>query len=99
MKKALKIVGTIFLTIFAAVAIFYVGWMRPPSGAAVCDNVARILKKEANVEMSEKDRAVCIRQMGTPPQFGRVPWVKQLKCIRDAETAKDLDACKGPTSL
>ena len=97
--KALKIIGAIFATILVAVAIFYVGWMRPPSGAAVCDNVARIMKKEANVEMSEKDRAACIRDMGTPPQFGRVPWVKQLKCIRDAETGKDLAACKGPSGL
>ncbi len=97
--KALKIIGAIFATILVAVAIFYVGWMRPPSPESVCDNLARIMKKEANVEMSEKDRASCIRQMGTPPQFGRVPWVKQLKCIRDAETSKDLDACKGPTGL
>ena len=99
MKKALKIVGTIFLTIFAAVAIFYVGWMRPPSGAAVCDNVARIMKKEANVEMSAKDREACIREAETQPQFGIVPWVKRLKCARDAETSADLKACDGPRSL
>lgn len=97
--KALKIVGAIVATIVAAVAVFYIGWLRPPSPESVCDNVARIMKKEANVEMGEKDRAACIRQMGTPPEFGRVPWVKQLKCIRDADTAKDLDACKGPTGL
>ena len=99
MKKALKIVGTLFLTLFAAVAIFYIGWMRPPSGAAVCDNVARIMKKEANADMSAKDREACIRDAETQPQFGLVPWVKRLKCVRDAETSADLKACDGPRSL
>ena len=99
MKTALKILGILFLTILAAVAVFYVGWMRPPSGAAVCDNVARIMKKEANVEMSANDREVCIRDAETQPHYGIVPWVKRLKCTRDAETSAELKACQGPRSL
>jgi hypothetical protein len=99
MKKALKVVGVVFLTIFAAVAIFYVGWMRPPSGADVCDNVARIMKKEAHVEMGAKDREACIRSAETKPQFGLIPWVKRLKCMRDAQTSTELAACEGPASL
>lgn len=99
MKKALKIVGTLFLTLFAAIAIFYVGWMRPPSGASVCDNVARVMKKDANVDMSPKERDACIRAAETQPQFGLIPWVKHLKCMRDAQSLVELKACDGPASL
>ena len=99
MKKALKIVGTLFLTIFRGGGHLLHRLDATAVGAAVCDNVARIMKKEANVDMSAKDRDACIRDAETQPQFGIVPWVKRLECVRDAETSGDLKACDGPRSL
>jgi hypothetical protein len=29
-----------------------------------------------------------------PPEFGRIPWVKRMKCLRDADSVKALDACR-----
>lgn len=91
--KALKILGYIFGAIALAVFVFWFGWLRAPSAEDVCDNVAAILKKEAGAEMPAELRKECVAQYGKAPEFGRVPWVKQLKCVRDATTSKELDAC------
>ncbi len=93
--KALKIIGGIFGTLLLAVVVLYVGWLSPPSGDAVCGNVAKILQKEGGKEMSDKDRSLCIAQAEKAPEFGRAVWVKNLKCMRDAESASQLAACAG----
>ena len=91
--KALKILGGIVVTIVLAVAIFYLGWYRAPSSEDVCDNVAAITKKETGAELPAKEREACIRRTH-PPEFGRIPWVKRMKCMRDARSLSELDGCK-----
>ena len=90
--KALKILGGIVLTIVVAIAIFYLGWYRAPSSETVCDNLAAITKKETGADLPQKERETCIRRT-QPPEFGRIPWVKRMKCMRDAKSLADLDAC------
>jgi len=91
--KALKILGGIVVTIAIAVLIFYVGWLRAPSSQVVCDNLAALTKKETGVELGTKEYADCVRHT-QPPEFGRIPWVKRMKCLRDADSVKALDACR-----
>ena len=91
--KALKIIGGIVGTLVLAVAVLYLGWLSPPSGDAVCGNVAKIMKKEVGKEMSDKDRSECVAKAEKEPEFGRAVWVKNLKCMRDAESATQLAAC------
>lgn len=90
--KALKILGGIVLTIVLAVGIFYVGWLKAPSAEEVCDNIAAVTKKETGADFGAKDREMCIRG-AQPPEFGRIPWVKQMKCLRDAKSGADIAAC------
>jgi hypothetical protein len=98
--KALKIIGGIFGTILVGVTVFYLGWLSPPSPDSVCDNVARIVKKEGGGDFSDKDRQACVAEAGKAPDFGRAVWVKKLKCMRDAQTSVELVACdKGGPSI
>lgn len=92
--KAIKIIGAIFGVLGVAVAVLYLGWLSPPSGEAVCGNVARILEKEVGKKMSDKEKTECIAQAEKAPEFGRAVWVKNLKCMRDAQSSKDLETCK-----
>lgn len=91
--KALKVLAGIVITIVLAVAVFYLGWLRAPSAEQVCDNLAAVTKKETGVELGAKLREACIRD-AQPPEFGRVPWVKRMKCLRDADSLKALEACR-----
>jgi hypothetical protein len=91
--KALKVLGFIFGAIALAVFVFWFGWLRAPAAEDVCDNVAKILKKESGSEMPAEFRKECVAQYSKEPEFGRVPWVNSLKCIRDAEDSKALEAC------
>ncbi len=91
--KALKILGFIFGAIGLAVFVFWFGWLRAPAAEDVCDNVAKILKKEAGSEMPPELRKECIAEYSKAPEFGRVPWVKQLKCVRDAGSMSELEGC------
>ncbi len=90
--KALKIVGGIVLVIVVAVAIFYIGWLMPPSAEAVCGNVAAVMKKETGVELDPSQRQACLRR-AEPPEFGRAPWVKRMKCLRDAKSSAEIATC------
>jgi hypothetical protein len=80
-------------TLVAAVAIFYFGWLSPPSPESVCDNVGRIFKDKTGVEFPTDERQKCEERAGTAPEFGRAVWVKRLKCQRDAGDLKQLEAC------
>ncbi|MBL4688911.1 MAG: hypothetical protein JKY37_30250 [Nannocystaceae bacterium] len=102
MKTALKIIGGIIATLVAAVAIFYFGWLSPPSPEAVCDNVMKITQAEiakSGASASDADlteaRNDCVKKAGKAPEFGRGPWVEKLKCMRDATDAAALDKCGG----
>jgi hypothetical protein len=100
MKTALKIIGGIIGTLAAAVAIFYFGWLSPPSPESVCENVVKVTKAElaksggeaADADFSELQKA-CVAEAGKAPEFGRGVWVKRLKCMRDADDMAGLDKC------
>lgn len=100
MKTALKIIGGIIGTLLAAVAIFYFGWLSPPSPESVCENVMKITKaemsksgKEATDEQLASFEKSCVAKAGKAPEFGRGIWVKKLKCMRDAEDGAALAKC------
>ena len=91
--KALKILGGVIATIVVGILIFYVGWLRAPSAEQVCDNLAEVTRKETGATLGGKAREQCIRD-AQPPEFGRIPWVKRMKCLRDAGSLKELEACR-----
>jgi hypothetical protein len=95
--KALKVIGGIvgglFATLLLAAGIFYVGWLSPPSPESVCDNLARVTKKEAGVALPPPEHAKCLARVAKEPEFGRANWVKQLKCMRDAGSRAELSHC------
>jgi hypothetical protein len=94
--KALKILGGMLGALALAALVFWLGWLRAPDGAEVCENVIRVLGDDAGKKLPEKIEAEikkdCERR-ARPPEFGRVPWVKRMKCMRDAGSRKDLEAC------
>jgi hypothetical protein len=89
--KALKILAGTIATMLLAIAIFYVGWLRAPSADEVCDNLDAITRKETGTTFGAREE--CIRR-AQPPEAGRVPWVKRMKCMRNAGSLKELEACK-----
>jgi hypothetical protein len=91
--KALKVLGAILATLVLAVAVVWFAWLSPPSPESVCDNLARLQKKEAGVEMTDKARTQCLESAAKAPEFGRAPWVKRLKCYRDAQSLAELKSC------
>ncbi|MCH9682089.1 MAG: hypothetical protein K0V04_11695 [Deltaproteobacteria bacterium] len=106
MKTALTILGGIFATLVAAVAIFYWGWLRPPPADAVCDNVARITGHERAStpqppapRQAHDSHAECVARASRAPEFGRAVWVRQLECMRDAADMAGLARCKQIRSI
>ena len=92
--KALKIIGFIFGALGLAVFVFWFGWLRAPDAKDVCDNVAKVMKKESGVDAPEAFMKECITEYSREPQFGKLPWVSQLKCVRDAESLTAMQACE-----
>lgn len=92
--KALKIIGFIFGAIGLAIFIFWFGWLRAPDAKDVCDNVAKVMKKENGVDMPEAFMKECVAEYSREPAFGKLPWVTQLKCIRDADSSAAMQACE-----
>ena len=106
MKTALKVMGGIFATLLAAIAIFYFGWLSPPSAESVCENVVKVSRAEleAKGETAAEDTLSqleerCMSAASKEPEFGRGPWVKRLKCMRDAKNYAVLQECDEIRSL
>lgn len=106
MKTALKVIGALFATLIAAIAIFYFGWLSPPSPESVCENVVKVSRAEleskgaeATDEMVSKLKDGCMSAATKEPEFGKGPWVKRLKCMRDAKDYAALEACEEIRSL
>lgn len=100
MKTALKIFGGILATLAVAALVFYIGWVRAPAPEAVCENVEKLTLAELKAQgiessdaMTAEVRTKCEKWASKRPEFGIVPWVKKLKCARDAGTIAELDAC------
>jgi hypothetical protein len=92
--KALKVLGYIVGAIGLAIFVFWFGWLRAPAAQDVCDNVAKLMKKESGSDMPAEFMKACIDEYAKEPEFGRVPWVAQLKCIEDADSLADLEKCE-----
>lgn len=96
--KALKILGGIVLTLGLAVGVFWFGWLRAPAADDVCNNMVAVTKKENGDKLPasavDEIRDACMLVANKAPEFGRVKWVRQLKCIRDADSSKAIDACE-----
>jgi hypothetical protein len=100
MKTALKIFGGILATLVVAIFVFWIGWLRPPAPEKVCDNVETLTLAElktqgidAPAELKAELRKDCEKWASKRPEFGIGPWVKKLKCARDAKSMKELDGC------
>lgn len=96
--KTLKIIGIVLGSLVGllvvAGGIFWIGWLSPPSPESVCDNVAQVTSAAAGRPYPDAARAECLESAGTPPRFGRMPWVAELKCMRDAPDQDALRACR-----
>jgi hypothetical protein len=99
MKTALKIVGILVGLLVVAGVGGYLAFLSPPAPEDVCDNVARIAKKESGVDVPAKMKSDCVTSAAKAPEFGRAVWVKKLKCMRDASSSKELDQCAERKSL
>jgi hypothetical protein len=94
--KALKVIGIIIGLLGLAVFVFWFGWLRAPATPEeVCAHLQAIASKEAGMPAPMDPR--CPDRM-KPPEFGRVPYVKQLKCIMAAGTLKEVKECDGRRS-
>lgn len=98
--KALKIIGGILATLAVAALVFYLGWASPPAPEVVCANVEKLTVAElkskgvdATDAMKAELRGKCEKWASKRPEFGIIPWVKKLKCARDAGSIAELDAC------
>lgn len=91
--KALKIIGFIFGTIGVAIFVFWFGWLRAPDAKDVCDNVAKVMKKEGGTDMPEAFMKECVAEYSREPAFGMLPWVTKLKCVRDADSSAAMTQC------
>ncbi len=92
--KALKILGYIFGAIGLAIFVFWFGWLKAPDAKDVCDNVGKVMKKETGAEVPAELMTQCVAEYSKAPEFGRLPWVNRLKCIRDADSMNAIEACE-----
>ncbi|NUP08032.1 MAG: hypothetical protein HOW73_18455 [Polyangiaceae bacterium] len=92
MKKVLIVLGALLGLLGIGVFAFWFVALRAPAPEEVCTNVSEVMKKEVGT-VPKGFQEDCIQRM-QPPEFGRVPYVKQMKCLRDAKSAKDIDACE-----
>ncbi len=91
MKKVLVVLGVLFGLVGAAVFVAWFALLRAPEPSEVCDNVTAVMKKEVGAVPSGFT-SDCVQKM-QPPDFGRVPYARQMKCLRDAASSKEIEAC------
>ncbi len=91
MKKALLVLGSLFGLLVLAVAVFWFGWLAAPAPEEVCANVSAVMKKDLGAVPKgfEQD---CIKQTQRPSN-GALPYATHMKCLRDAKSTKDIEAC------
>ena len=98
--KALKVLGKVIGALVGLIAIaafvFWFGWLRAPAPEEVCAHMQAIATKEAGRAVPADP--ACPSRM-KPPEFGRINYVKQMKCVMDASTLKDVKACENRRSL
>jgi hypothetical protein len=98
--KALKIIGIIIGGLIGLIGlaafVFWLGWLRAPAPEEVCAHLQEIATKEAGTPAPVDPR--CPDRM-KPPEFGRINYVKQMKCVMAASTLKDVKACDNRSRL
>jgi hypothetical protein len=91
MKKVLVVLGALLGLIGVGVFVVWFTLLRAPEPQEVCSNISAVMQKESGaVPKGFSDD--CIKRM-QPPDFGRVPYAKQMRCLRDAQTSKEIEAC------
>jgi hypothetical protein len=92
--KALKVIGIIIGGLIGliglAALVFWLGWLRAPEPEAVCAHLQEIASKEAGRPAPVDPN--CPARM-KPPEFGRINYVKQMKCVMAASTLKEVKDC------
>ncbi|NUP06388.1 MAG: hypothetical protein HOW73_10055 [Polyangiaceae bacterium] len=91
MKKVLLGLGVLVGLLGLAAFVFWFGWLRAPSPEEVCANLSEVMKKETGVDPKGFDKD-CVKKT-QPPEFGRLPYAKRMKCLRDAKSAADIKTC------
>ncbi|WP_437783735.1 hypothetical protein [Sorangium sp. So ce1097] len=93
-KTVLKLLGALVGLVVVAVVVFWVGWLRAPAPEAVCEHMGELATKETGASAKKVwDQAACVKRM-QPPEFGRLKYVKQMKCIVGAESMDGLKSCE-----
>ena len=89
--KIVKWIGIVFGGLIGALAlaagVFYVGWLRGPSPEEVCAHLAELGEHQHAAAME-----ACVRDL-QPPRFGKMNYVRQMKCLLDAETRQQISEC------
>jgi hypothetical protein len=92
--KALKVIGIVIGVLVGLIGlaafVFWFGWLRAPAPEEICAHLQEIATKEAGTPAPVDPR--CPERM-KPPEFGRINYVKQVKCVMAAGTLKDVKAC------
>jgi hypothetical protein len=91
MKKGVIVLGCLLGLLAAAVFGFWFGWLRAPEPEEVCANVSAIMKQDLGAVPKGFEHD-CVRQ-SQPPSNGRLPYANHMKCLRDAKSTKDIEAC------
>lgn len=87
--------------------VFYVGWLMPPSQESVCANAVPLLieaneqrlnelpealRAEARAKAESEVKKAC-QESTEVPEFGRLPYVAQMKCMKRARSVAELKEC------
>ena len=91
--KVLKVFGVILLLLALAAFVFWFGWLKPPAAEDVCNNLAQLTEKESGAKWDDATRKTCVEKFSKRPEFGLMPWVKRVKCVRDAKTLAEAESC------
>jgi hypothetical protein len=93
MKTIGKILGGLIGLVVVAGAVFYFGWLRAPSPEAVCGHLADLAKQSGD-DTSFDDTAACEDGL-KPPEYGRLNYAKQMKCMMSASSLDAALSCGG----
>lgn len=93
--KALKVIGIIIGGLVGLIAlagfVFWIGWLRAPAPEDVCAHIQELATKEAGRSVPVDPN--CPARM-KPPEFGRINYVKQMKCVMAAGSLKEVKDCE-----
>lgn len=89
LKKILIGIGGLIGLLALAAVVFLWPVITAPSQDELCTHVKGLLEKQS---AGAGDAVDC--GDFKPPEFGKLPWAKQAKCIMDAEDAAGVADCE-----